>query len=260
MPETNEKATRDVTIYIPARNTGHLLKRTVEEIPKGTASRIVLVDNLSTDDTVEIARSLAIHVIEHEVNKGYGGSQKSGYRYFLETGGDLVVMLHSDYQYDPKCIPDLIAPIIEEDTDIVLGSRILGGRALKGGMPIWKYFFNRLLTFMRNMAVGANIIEYDTGFRAFSRKLLESVPFEENSDDFLFDTEILFQVHHFGFKLKEVPIPTRYSDDASMMTFGQGVIYGLGVFKAIIVYTLHILKIRRTPQYLRKTSTNHYTL
>lgn len=252
------KETKEVMVYIPARNTGHLLKRTVEEIPKGIANKVILVDNVSTDDTVEVARSLGIFVIEHEVNKGYGGSQKSGYRYFLETGGDLVVMLHSDYQYDPNYIPELIAPILDDEADIVLGSRVLGGQALKGGMPLWKFFFNRLLTHMKNMIIGANIVEYDTGFRAFSRELLESIPFEENSDNFLFDTEILFQVHHFGFKLKEIPIPTRYSEDSSMMTFGQGVIYGIGVFKALLIYILHTLKIRRSPQYLPKPPANDH--
>jgi glycosyltransferase involved in cell wall biosynthesis len=254
MPDKTEKSNKKVVVYIPARNTGHLLKRTFEEIPEGIANRIILVDNVSSDNTVEVATSLGIEVIKHDVNRGYGGSQKTGYRNFLKKEGDLVVMLHSDYQYDPKCIPDLIAPIINNEADAVLGSRVLGGRALQGGMPWWKYLFNRFLTHLENLVIGADIVEYHTGFRAYSRKLLGTIPFEENSDNFLFDTEILIQVHHFGFRIKEIPIPTRYTEDASMMTFGQGVVYGLGVFKALFFYLLHRLRISKNPQYLPKPS------
>jgi len=253
MPGKKNVRVKDIAIYMPARNTGHLLKRTYEEIPEGYADRIFLVDNISTDDTVDVARSLGIEVIQHDVDKGYGGSQKTGYRHFLDQGGDLVVMLHSDYQYDPACIPDIIAPILNGEADAVLGSRVLGGKALEGGMPWWKFLSNRSLTIIENLVIGAEIMEYHTGYRAYSRKLLETIPFENNSNNFLFDTEILIQVHHFGLKIKEIPIPTRYSQEASMMTFSQGVVYGFGVFKALFFYLLHKLKIHRNIQYLPKS-------
>ncbi len=253
MNDNRDDSNKNIVIYIPARNTAHLLKPTFDEIPKGIAGRIILVDNVSSDNTVETALSLGIEVIRHETNRGYGGSQKTGYMNFLENEGDLVVMLHSDFQYDPKCIPDLVAPILEGKADAVLGSRILGGQALKGGMPWWKFIFNRLLTYLENLVIGASIVEYHTGFRAYSRRLLETIPFDQNSDDFLFDTEILIQVHHFGFKITEIPIPTRYTEGASMMTFGQGVVYGLGVFKALFFYILHRMRIRRSPQYTPKS-------
>lgn len=253
MNKSREGSQKKIVIYIPAWNTAHLLKPTFDEIPEGIAGRIILVDNVSTDNTVETAKSLGIEVIQHETNRGYGGSQKSGYLNFLENEGDLVVMLHSDFQYDPKCIPDLVAPIVEGKADAVLGSRILGGQALKGGMPWWKFIFNRFLTHLENLVIGATIVEYHTGFRAYSRRLLETIPFEKNSDNFLFDTEILIQVHHFGFRITEIPIPTRYTEGASMMTFGQGVVYGLGVFKALFYYILHRLMIRRNPQYMPKS-------
>ena len=253
MTASRDRDGKKIVIYIPARNTAHLLKPTCEAIPKGLAERIILVDNVSSDNTVEVAASLGLEVIRHDRNRGYGGSQKTGYKNFLENEGDIVVMLHSDYQYDPACIPDLVEPILEGRADAVLGSRILGGQALKGGMPWWKFVFNRLLTHIENLIIGARIVEYHTGFRAYSRRLLETIPFEENSDDFLFDTEILIQVHHFDFRITEIPIPTRYTEGASMMTFGQGVVYGLGVFKALLVYLLHRARIRRSPQYLPKS-------
>ena len=234
---------------MPAYNVENLLEKTVRDIPQGVADEIILVDNASSDNTIRVANSLGLTVIRHSRNMGYGGSQKTGYKEALKKGADVVVMLHSDYQYSPKLLPEIVSPILKNEADVVFGSRLLGGKALEGGMPIWKYVSNIFLNHVINFVVGSNITEFHTGYRAYSRSVLESIPFFLNSNNFLFDTEITIQIISKGFKIKEIPIPTHYSKSSSTMTFTQGIVYGLGVFKTLIKYLLTRYKIKRFPQY-----------
>lgn len=240
---------KKVIIYIPAHDASKALRKTVSDIPPGIYDEIILVDNASRDNTVEIAESLGLTVIRHENNKGYGGSQKTGFRVALKKGADIIVMLHSDGQYNPKLLPQMLEPLCREEADCVFGSRFLNRDALAGGMPLWRYVANRFLTIIENMIVGSNLSEFHSGYRLYTRKLLESIPYENNSDNWLFDSEIIIQVVHFGFKIKELPIPTCYNKNSSSMSFKEGVVYGLGVFKAIGRYVLHRSGIWQTPQY-----------
>lgn len=218
-----------IVVVMPAYNAERTLEQTVLEIDRDYVDEIVLVDDGSHDGTVAQARALGLNTFIHPKNRGYGGNQKSCYREALRLGADIVVMVHPDYQYSPKLIVALAGMIASGHYDCVLGSRILGGGAIKGGMPLYKYIANRILTLFQNLCLKAKLSEYHTGFRAFSSELLRSLPLEENSDDFVFDNEMLAQAVWFGFRLGEVSCPTRYMEEASSISFRRSVRYGFGV-------------------------------
>jgi glycosyltransferase involved in cell wall biosynthesis len=214
---------------MPAYNAEQTLEQTVAEVPRDVVDDIVVVDDRSPDGTVEVARRLGLHVIVHPRNRGYGGNQKTCYTEALRRGAEIVVMVHPDYQYTPLLIPALAACIGSGLFDAALGSRILGGGARGGGMPRYKYVANRLLTLTQNLVMGQKLSEYHTGYRAFSRRLLTTLPLEENDDDFVFDNQMLAQALHFGFRIAEVTCPTRYATDSSSINFRRSVKYGFGV-------------------------------
>jgi len=217
-------------VVMPAYNAEKTLGRTCRDIPSGIVDEIILCDDFSKDRTVEIARGLGLRVIVHDENKGYGANQKTCYREVLKRGAEIIVMLHPDYQYDAKKIPDLIQPILEGRVDVVLGSRILNGGALRGGMPLCKYISNRVSTIYENRVLGLNLSEYHTGLRAFTRKFLETVAWQGYSDDFLFDAQILIDARRYGFRIKEIPVETRYFKEASQISIFRGIVYGMGIF------------------------------
>ncbi len=214
---------------MPAYNAERTLRQTFAELPHEYVDEVILVDDLSQDHTVAVARELGIKTIIHTENKGYGGNQKTCYRAALGAGANIVVMVHPDYQYSPRLVTAMASMIASRHYDVVLGSRILGGAALKGGMPVYKYIANRFLTFVENIALGVKLSEYHTGFRAFSREVLETLPFEKNSDDFVFDNEIVVQTVYFGLSVGEISCPTRYFPEASSIKFWRSVKYGFGV-------------------------------
>jgi len=219
-------------VVLPAYNAALTIKKTFEEIPHDLVDEIILCDDASKDDTVKIARSLGIQeIISHTQNKGYGGNQKSLYKRALELDADIIIMLHPDYQYTPKLIPAMVNILGENLYDVVLGSRILGKGALKGGMPIYKYFSNRFLTFIQNLLVNHKLSEYHTGYRAFTREVLENINLEANSDDFVFDNEMLSQIIYKDFRIAEISCPTKYFEEASSINFSRSVKYGLGVLR-----------------------------
>jgi glycosyltransferase involved in cell wall biosynthesis len=238
-----------VVVVMPAYNAARTLVRTYNDIPPNTVDQVILVDDVSKDETVDIARQLGLKVVIHIQNKGYGGNQKTCYIEALREGADIVVMLHPDYQYDSTRIPDLIAPIERGEKDMMLGSRLLGGGTLAGGMPLWKYLSNRFLTTVENLALGQQLSEMHTGFRAYSRRLLETIPFLLNSDDFVFDTEVLAQASAFGFPIGEIAVPTRYFAEASSVNFKRSVTYGLSTLLVMWRYTLHRTGLRRQRQF-----------
>jgi len=223
---------------MPAYNASKTLEMTYDEIPLDVVDEVILVDDASRDDTAEKALELGIHTIIHARNLGYGGNQKSCYRTALAKGADVIVMLHPDYQYSPSLITAMASMVISGHYDVVLGSRILGGTALKGGMPAYKYIANRFLTLIENLALGVKLSEYHTGYRAFHKKVLQSLPLEENSDDFVFDNEMLAQAVYFGFRIGEISCPTKYFEDASSINFRRSVQYGLGVLSTSCKYLL----------------------
>ena len=227
-----------IAVVLPAYNAAKTLEMTYSEIPFEFVDEVILVDDASRDDTAEVARRLGIRTIVHEQNMGYGGNQKTCYRTALENGADIVVMLHPDYQYTPKLITAMAAMIAFGEFDAVLASRILGIGALKGGMPLYKYIANRFLTLFENLLLGHKLSEYHTGYRAFSREILNSLPLERNSDDFVFDNQMLAQVVWFGYRIGEVSCPTKYFDDASSINFSRSVTYGLGVLKTAVQFRL----------------------
>jgi glycosyltransferase involved in cell wall biosynthesis len=227
-----------VAVVLPAYNAAKTLEMTYREIPFEFVDDVVLVDDASRDDTAEVARRLGITTIVHEQNKGYGGNQKTCYRTALELGADIVVMLHPDYQYTPRLITAMAAMIAYGEFDAVLASRILGIGALKGGMPLYKYIANRFLTLFENIMLGHKLSEYHTGYRAFSREILESLPLDRNSDDFVFDNQMLAQIIWFGFSIGEVSCPTKYFEDASSINFQRSVVYGLGVLRTSLLFRL----------------------
>ncbi|HQT87371.1 MAG TPA: glycosyltransferase family 2 protein [Acidiphilium sp.] len=218
-----------IAVVLPAYNAAKTLARTIEDIDRDIVDDLILTDDASGDNTVTLARALGLHTIVHERNRGYGGNQKTCYAAALARGADIVVMLHPDYQYSPKLIPAMAAMIISGHYDAVLGSRILGGGALKGGMPLWKYIANRGLTFVENILLGQKLSEYHTGYRAWSRTVLERLPLERCSDDFVFDNQMIAQAVHAGFQIGEISCPTRYFDEASSINFRRSVQYGFGV-------------------------------
>ena len=222
----NEKR---VVVVLPAYNAEATLLSTYNEIPMNVVDDVILVDDNSTDQTVQLAKQLGIFTIVHPENRGYGGNQKTCYQAALDRGADIVVMLHPDYQYTPKLITAMASMIAEDEFDVVLASRILGVGALAGGMPVYKYIANRFLTLVQNILVGHKLSEYHTGYRAWSRKTLESLPLLNNSDDFVFDNQMLAQTIYQGFRIGEISCPTRYFPEASSINFKRSVIYGLGV-------------------------------
>lgn len=238
-----------VIVTMPAYNAAKTLLKTFEDMPKGTFSEVILVDDCSKDDTVAVAGTLPIKVVKHPHNLGYGGNQKTCYFEALRDGADIVIMLHPDYQYDPRKIPEMIAPIIEGRADIVLGSRFLGGGALKGGMPMYKYIANRFLTTTQNMILGTHLSEFHTGYRAYSRRFLETVPFLRNSLAFVFDAEILCQAVYFGFNIEEIPVETRYFAEASSINFMNSVKYGLGVLRSLMSFWAAKNGLKQSPLY-----------
>jgi len=223
---------------MPAYNAVKTLVMTYDEIPMDIVDDVILVDDASRDDTAMKARELGIHTIIHPENLGYGGNQKTCYREALSKGADVVVMLHPDYQYSPRLITAMASMVVSGHYDVVLGSRILGGQALKGGMPLYKYIANRFLTLVENLVLGVKLSEYHTGFRAFSREVLETLPFQANSNDFVFDNEILAQSVYFGFRIGEISCPTKYFDDASSISFRRSVKYGFGVLSTSLKFLL----------------------
>lgn len=227
-----------IIVVLPAYNAAKTLEKTYQEIPFEFVDDVVLVDDASRDDTAELARRLGIHTVVHEKNKGYGGNQKTCYRYALELGADIVVMLHPDYQYTPRLITAIAAMIAYGEFDAVLASRILGIGALKGGMPLYKYIANRILTFTENVLLGHKLSEYHTGYRAFSRQVLERLPLDANSDDFVFDNQMLAQLVWADFRIGEVSCPTKYFDDASSINFRRSVKYGFGVLGTALQFRL----------------------
>jgi len=227
-----------IVVVMPAYNAEKTLESTYNDIPFDIVDDVVLVDDASRDRTPEIARSIGVHTVIHVKNLGYGGNQKSCYRAALDLGADIVIMVHPDYQYTPKLIPAMAAMIAYGEFDAVLASRILGVGALKGGMPLYKYIANRFLTLLENLLLGHKLSEYHTGYRAFSREILERLPIESNSDDFVFDNEMLAQIIWYGYRIGELSCPTKYFDDASSINFRRSVIYGLGVMKTAIHFRL----------------------
>ena len=227
-----------ITVVMPAYNAARTLQKTLAEVDRNVVDDILLVDDASCDDTCEVAQRLGLRVIRHATNRGYGGNQKTCYAEALRTGADVVVMLHPDYQYTPKLLVAMAALVAVDQFDVVLASRILSGGALKGGMPAYKYVANRLLTAAQNLVTGAKLSEYHTGYRAFSRKVLESLPLEENSDDFVFDSQMLSQCIYAGFRIGEVSCPTRYEPESSSIDFRRSVVYGLGVLGTTALFRL----------------------
>ncbi len=225
---------------MPAYNAAKTLKNTFGEIPFPLVDEVLVVDDFSSDHTLEVARDLGIkNIIRHPSNKGYGANQKTCYDHALKMGADIVVMLHPDYQYNPRLIPAMVHVISEGIYPVVMGSRILGNGAIKGGMPGYKYVANRILTFFQNLVIGQKLSEYHSGYRAFSKEVLLSINYRENSDDFLFDNQILCQVFIAGYEVGEITCPARYFPEASSINFSRSVSYGLGVIKTSIHYWLH---------------------
>jgi glycosyltransferase involved in cell wall biosynthesis len=228
----------NVAVVMPAYNAAATLERTVAEVPRDVVDDIIVVDDASHDETVAVARQLGLHTIQHHRNLGYGGNQKTCYREALSRGADVVVMVHPDYQYSPRLIAALAAMVAYGEYDAALGSRILRGSAWWSRMPRWKYVANRGLTLVQNVLMNAKMSEYHTGFRAFSRQVLESLPLEANSDDFVFDNQMLAQIMYFGFGLGELSCPSRYDADASSINFRRSVIYGFGVLETALQFRL----------------------
>ncbi|MBR1990738.1 MAG: glycosyltransferase family 2 protein [Bacteroidales bacterium] len=230
---------KKICVVLPAYNAAATLEATYNEIPFSIVDEVVLVDDKSSDETVKVAGKLGIrHIIQHEENKGYGANQKTCYQTALSLGADIVVMLHPDYQYSPKLIESMCYLISNEVYPVVLGSRILGKGALKGGMPRYKYFFNRLLTAFQNFVMNEKLAEYHTGYRAFSKEVLQSINFMANSDDFVFDNQMIAQIFYAGFEIAEITCPTKYFPEASSINFRRSVKYGFGVIHTSLCYRL----------------------
>lgn len=238
-------------VVLPAFNAARTLARTLDEVPRGIVDEFLLVDDASSDDTAALARELGIECVVHPQNRGYGGNQKTCYAEALRRGADIVIMLHPDYQYAPRLLGAMGWLVASGEFDVVLASRILGTGALKGGMPLYKYIANRFLTAAENILLGVKLSEYHTGYRAFSRSVLESLALREGSDDFVFDNQILAQAVEFGFRIGEISCPTRYIPEASSINFRRSVIYGIGVLRTALTFRLHRLGIVRSPLFSR---------
>ncbi len=225
-----------LVVVMPAYNAAQTLEKTYREIPLEYVDEVILVDDASQDETIKHAQKLGITAEAHEVNKGYGGNQKTCYRLALEKKADIVVMLHPDYQYDPRLILSMASMVASGVYDVVLGSRILGNETLRGGMPIYKYISNRALTFFQNLLMGTKLSEFHTGYRAFHRRVLETLPLEKNSDDFVFDNQMLAQCAFFNFRMGEISCPTKYFPEASSINLRRSITYGLGVLKTSLQF------------------------
>ncbi|WP_343690336.1 glycosyltransferase family 2 protein [Chitinophaga sp.] len=241
---------KKIVVVLPAYNAALTLEKTYQEIPFDIVDDVVLVDDASKDETVAVGKRLGIrHIIRHDANKGYGGNQKSCYNKALELGADIVIMLHPDYQYTPKLIIAMSSIIANDVYPVVLGSRILGKGALKGGMPIYKYCFNRFLTLFQNLLMNEKLSEYHTGYRAFSATVLRDINYMADNDDFIFDNEMLSQIFMKGYEIGEVTCPTKYFDEASSINFKRSTIYGLGVLRVSVQYCLHKMGLIRSKIY-----------
>ena len=236
-----------VVVVMPAYNAAATLEKTVKDIPPGLADDIVLVDDSSKDRTAEIAKALGLRVIVHDQNRGYGGNQKTCYDEALKLGADIVIMIHSDYQYDGSLAPLFVQIIKKGVCDIVLGSRVRTRReCLDSGMPLYKYLANRLLTLSENLVTGENLSEWHTGYRAYSRRVLKMIPYHRNSDGFVFDSQFLFQAAHLGFKIGDLPVPCRYMSEASSINLSRSILYGLGTLRTMFQYLLHKLHLKES--------------
>jgi glycosyltransferase involved in cell wall biosynthesis len=235
---------KKIIVVLPAYNAVKTLEMTYNEIPLDVVDDVILVDDASHDDTVRVARELGLDVIIHPRNMGYGANQKTCYREALKKNADIIIMLHPDYQYPPKLITPMASMIASGEFDVVLGSRILGGMAIKGGMPVYKYVSNRILTLIENILINQKLSEYHTGYRAFSREVLDRLPIEENSDDFVFDSQMVAQAVYFGFRVGEITSPTRYFENSSSINFKRSVVYGFGVLATSLKYLLSKLGLR----------------
>jgi glycosyltransferase involved in cell wall biosynthesis len=242
---SDPRRTKKICVVMPAYNAEKTLERTLRDLPMEWVDDIIVVDDASRDRTVEVARGLGLHTLVHPRNRGYGGNQKTCYKEALARGADIAVMVHPDHQYDPTVIPELVAPLLREECDAVFGSRMLGGRPLEGGMPKWKYLANIFLTAVANATFYVFLSEYHSGLRAYSRRYLESVDLERNSDDFVFDTEIIAQGVWKGMRIREIPIQTRYFPEASQIGFRRSVHYGFAVLSVLLKYKLHKTGVRR---------------
>ena len=242
---------KKIIVIMPAYNAEKTLMKTYNEIPKDVVDGIILTDDASTDKTIEIAKRLNLRLLIHDKNKGYGANQKTCYKVALEANADIIIMLHPDYQYSPKLIPAIAHLLITGDYDVVLASRILGKGALKGGMPLYKYISNRILTFIENILLNQKLSEYHTGYRAYSKEVLENIPFMKNSDDFVFDNEILAQITFFGYRIAEVSCPTKYFSEASSINLRRSIKYGLGVLATSFKFLLHKWGIKKFPIFIR---------
>jgi len=238
-----------VVVVMPAYNADRTLRMTYEELPKDAVSLVILVDDGSTDATLKVARDLGLEIFVHNRNYGYGANQKTCYVEALRAGADIVVMVHPDYQYDPRLVPQIIAPIVSGEAEVVLGSRLKSGTALTQGMPWWKYVANRLLTALENRVFGLRLSEYHTGYRAFRRDVLEGVNFVLNSDGFVFDQEIIAQVVAAGFRITEIAVPTRYFPEASTAGVIASCVYGLRILATLFWFTLHRFGLRRSRRF-----------
>ena len=259
-PEVRMVGGKRLITVLPAYNAELTLERTVAEVPPGLVDEFLLVDDGSSDDTVEVARRLGLPMVVHDRNKGYGGNQKTCYRTALERGADIVVMLHPDYQYSPRLLGAMAWLVASDEFDLVLGSRILGRGARAGGMPAWKYVANRVLTAWENLMLGVKLSEYHTGYRAYSRRVLETLPLEHNSDDFVFDNQVLAQAVAFGFRIGEISCPTRYFPEASSINFRRSVVYGVGVVATSVSFRLHQTGLRRSRLFEGATFTQSMSL
>jgi glycosyltransferase involved in cell wall biosynthesis len=230
---------RRITVVLPAYNAARTLRQTVAEIPRDIVDDIILTDDASSDDTVALAQSLGLHTIRHDRNRGYGGNQKTCYAAALARGADIVVMLHPDYQYTPRLVAAMAAMLTSDQFDAVLASRILGRGALRGGMPLYKYIANRALTFAENIALGIKLSEYHTGYRAWTRAVLERLPLLACSDDFVFDNQMIAQTVQLGYRIGEISCPTKYFPEASSINFARSTVYGLGVLRTALDFRLH---------------------
>jgi len=236
---------KKIIVVMPAYNAEKTLEQTYAELPHEYVDDVILVDDFSLDNTSEVSRKLGVKTIIHNENKGYGGNQKTCYREALKLGADIIIMVHPDYQYSPRLVTAMGSMVASGEYDIVLGSRILGGTTLAGGMPMYKFVANRILTLLQNIFLRAKLSEYHTGFRAFSREVLENLPLEENSDDFVFDNEILAQGLFFGYRIGEISCPAKYFEEASSINFRRSVIYGVSVLKTTAKFLLHKCHMRK---------------
>jgi glycosyltransferase involved in cell wall biosynthesis len=237
-----------IVIVMPAYNAALTLEKTYYALPEGSFDQIILVDDASADNTIEIAKKLNLTAIRHRKNRGYGGNQKTCYSRALEEGAEIIVMLHPDYQYDPTIINEIVKPILQGEADVVFASRMLGS-PIKGGMPLYKYVANKFLTWLENLVLGTHFSEFHTGYRAYNRHALTNVNFEANSENFVFDNEIIVQFVVKKMRFKEIPVTTRYSFDSSSVSFKAGVVYGLSILRTIVKYLLFRWRIIRYKQF-----------